>query len=108
MNDPGASNASGRPPRSPRDQPPFPLVVQDVGDEGRALHPDPAAGGVVAGRQGLELLPPLHGPEEGLEFLLPLLKCFGRLHRPSPRNRVQAQPSSNFWTALTSIVACSS
>src|SRR5205807_2032782 len=67
---------------SPVDQAPLPLVDQEVGDDGRAWRPGPAAGVMIAGRQVLQVGPPLRGGEEGSEFVLPLPEGLRRLHRP--------------------------
>ena len=58
----------------------FPLVDQNVGDDGGSLRPDPAIHRGIARRQFLECGPARHGREQGLEFLLPLSEDCLRNH----------------------------
>jgi hypothetical protein len=72
--------------RSIADQPPPPLVDEDVGDDGRARRPRLAARCAIPGRQLVDFVPAHRRSEQRLQFLLPFGERLLRRHRPSFSN----------------------
>src|SRR5262245_48939790 len=64
------------------DEPPLPLVDQEVGDDRRVRRPQPTSR-LIPPVQRLKLLAACRGGQQGLQFFLPLLERFRRGH-PRP------------------------